>query len=164
MCSKWSKPGRNASKMAQKGSKGAKRCQNGPKGGKTGNEGVREGQNGGRGRAMKRKKVMNSLFAHPFPCKNGLLSTLSGKRWTKRPFSGGSSSQCEALRAFSTLWGHFGSFWVILGHFRSFWGLLGPPLLSRESAKSHGNGPLGRSKMLKNSKSDPLVLCGVHFE
>ena len=110
------------------------------------------------------KKGMNGLSAHPFPCENGLFSTLSGKGWTKRPFSGGSSSQCEALRAFSTLLGHFG---VILGHFRSFWGLLGPPLLSRESAKSHGNGPLtpnGRSKMSKNSKSDPLVLCGVHFE
>ena len=66
------------------------------------------------------KKVMNGLLAHPFPCENGLLSTLSGKGWTgwtKRPFSGGSSSQCEALRAFSTLLGHFG---VILGHFRSF--------------------------------------------
>ena len=72
------------------------------------------------------KIVTNGLVAHPFPCENGLLS--SGKGWTERPFSGGSSSQCEALRAFSTLLGHFG---VILGHFRSFlghfgafWGLL----------------------------------------
>ena len=63
------------------------------------------------------KKVMNSLLARPFPCENGLLSTLSGKGWTKIPFSGGSSSQCEALRAFSTLLGHFGSF---RGHFGSF--------------------------------------------
>ena len=55
------------------------------------------------------KKAMNSLLAHPFPCKNGLLSTLSGKRWAKRPFSGGSNSQCEALRAFSTLLDHFGA-------------------------------------------------------
>ena len=55
---------------------------------------------------------------------NGLFSTLSGKGWTKRPFSGGSSSQCAALRAFSTLLGHFGAFLghfgVILGNFRSF--------------------------------------------
>jgi len=34
------------------------------------------------------KKVMNDLLAHPFPCENGLLSSLSGKKWTKRPFSG----------------------------------------------------------------------------
>ena len=58
------------------------------------------------------KKVMTGLLAHPFSCENGLLSTLSGKRWTKRPFSGGASSE-----AFSTLLGHFG---VILGHFGSF--------------------------------------------
>ena len=66
---------------------------------------------------MKGKQVMNGLLAHPFPCENGLLSTRSGKGWTKRPFSGGSSSQCEALRVFPTLLGHFG---VILGYFRSF--------------------------------------------
>ena len=60
------------------------------------------------------KTIMNALLAHPFPCENGLLSTLSGKGWTKRPFSGGSSSQCEALRVFSTLLGHFG---FILGPF-----------------------------------------------
>ena len=75
--------------------------------------GARKGKEG--------KKVMNGLLAHPFPCENGLLSTLSGKGWTKRPFSGGSSSQCEALRAFfhalGSFRGHFGSFWVILGPF-----------------------------------------------
>ena len=54
------------------------------------------------------KKVINSRLAHPLSCENGLLSTLSGKGWTKRPFSGGSSSQYEALRAFSTLLDHFG--------------------------------------------------------
>ena len=69
------------------------------------------------------KKVMNGLLAHPFPCENGLLSTI-GKGWTKRPFSGGSSSQCEALRAFSTL----------LGHFRVTLGPLRPQ--TPESAKS----------------------------
>ena len=65
-------------------------------------------------RGKEGKKVMNGLLAHPFSCENGLLSTLSGK-----PFSGGSSSQCEALRAFSTLffWAILGSFWVILGTF-----------------------------------------------
>ena len=57
---------------------------------------------------------MNGLLAHRFPCENGLLSIISGKGWTKRPFYGGSSSQCKALRAFSTLLGHFG---VILGPF-----------------------------------------------
>ena len=56
------------------------------------------------------KKVMSGILAHPFPCENGLLSTLSGKGWTKKPFSG----ECEALRAFSTLLGHFR---VILGPF-----------------------------------------------
>ena len=60
-------------------------------------------------------------------------STLSGKGWTKRPFSG-VSTQCEALRAFSTLLGHFG---VILGHFRSFWGLLGPDRKSTRLNSSH---------------------------
>ena len=81
------------------------------------------------------KKVMNGLLAHPFPCENGLLSTLSGKGWTtlkggtKRPFSGGSSSQSEALRAFSTLLGHFGA---ILGYFGAFWGLKPQNLLSPE--------------------------------
>ena len=98
------------------------------------------------------KKVMNALLVHPFSCENGILSTFSGKGWTKRPFSG-----VLALRAFSTLLGHFGA----------FWGLKPQNLLSRESAKSHRNGPLtpnGRSKMSKNSKSVPLVLCGVLFE
>ena len=75
----------------------------------------------GERKGKKGKKVVNGLLAHPFPCENGLLPTLSGNGWTKRPFSGGSSSQCEALRALSTLWGHFG---VILGHFGAFWGLL----------------------------------------
>ena len=142
-----SKTDKSVSKLAQKGPKRFKRCQNGPM------RGVREAQNGGE----KGKKVVNGLLAHPFSCENGLLSTLSGKGWTKRLFSGGSSSQCEALGAFSTL----------LGHFRPFWVLLGPHLLSSESAKSHGNGPLppnGRSTMSNNSKSDHLVLCGVHFE
>ena len=58
-------------------------------------------------------------------------------------------AQCELL-------GHFG---VILG---AFWGLKPQNLLNRESAKSHRNGPLtpnGGSKMLKNSKFDPLVEC-----
>ena len=70
------------------------------------------------------KQVMNGLLAHPFPCENCLLSTLSGKGSTKRPFSGG--SQCEALRAFSTLLGHFRVSW---GH---FWGLNPKSLLSPE--------------------------------
>ena len=60
------------------------------------------GSKWGRGRTKEGKKVMNGLLAHPFPCENGLLSTLSRKGWTNRPFSEGSSSQCEALRAFST--------------------------------------------------------------
>ena len=61
MCSKWSKTGRSASKLAQKASKGAKtvqkvskRVKNGSKDVKMGqkvpiraNEWVREGQNGG---------------------------------------------------------------------------------------------------------------------
>ena len=76
------------------------------------------------------KKVMNGLLAHPFPCENGLLSTLSGKGWTKRLFSGGSSSQCEALRALAFSW-LLGLFGVILGHFGAFWGLKPP-----ESAES----------------------------
>ena len=73
----------------------------------------------GRGRAREGKKVMNGLLAHPFSYENGLLSTLSGKGWTKRPFSG-SSSHGEALGAFSTLLGHFR---VILGHLGAIWGL-----------------------------------------
>ena len=77
------------------------------------NEGVREAQNGGE----KGKTVMNGLLAHPFSCENGLLSTLSGKGWTKRPFSGGFSSQCEAPEG---LFHAVGSFGVMWGHFRSF--------------------------------------------
>ena len=75
------------------------------------------------------KKVMNGLLAHPFPCENGLLPMLSVKGWLRDHFLGGSSSQCEALRAFSTLLGHFG---VILGHFVAFWGLNPHNLLSPE--------------------------------
>ena len=105
------------------------------------------------------KKGMNGLLAHPFPCENGLLSTLSGKGWTKGPFSGGSSSHCEPLRAFSTLLGHFG---VISG---SFGGILGAHLLSRKSAKSHGNGrPTVGPKCQKTQNLTPWLLCGVHFE
>ena len=66
--------------------------------------GVRKGNEG--------EKVMNGLLAHPFSRENGLLSTLSGKGWTKRPFSGGSSPQCEALKAFSTPLCYFGGFGV----------------------------------------------------
>ena len=55
------------------------------------------------------KKVMNGLLAHPFPCENGLLYTLSGKGWTKRPFSGGSSSQCELLGSFGVILGPVGA-------------------------------------------------------
>ena len=83
-----------------------------------------EGQNGGEEWQGRGKKAMNGLLAHPFPCENGLLF---GKGWTKRPFSGDSSSQGEALRAFPILLGHFG---VILGHFGAFWGLKPPNLLS----------------------------------
>ena len=72
------------------------------------------------------KKAMNGLLAHPFLCENGLLSTLSGKGWTKRPFSGGSSSHCEGLSH------TFGPFWVILAHFGAFWGLKPPNLPSLE--------------------------------
>jgi len=97
------------SKLAQKGSKGAKngskRVKTGQKVPKWANEGVREGQNGGE----ERKKVMNGLLAHPFSCENGLLSTLSGKGWTQRPFSGGSSSQCELLGHFGVILGPFGA-------------------------------------------------------
>ena len=55
------------------------------------------------------KKVMNGLLAHPVSCENGLLSTLSGKGWTKRPFLGGSSSQCELLGHFGVILGPFGA-------------------------------------------------------
>ena len=75
------------------------------------------------------KKAMNGLLAHPFPHENGLLSTPSLKGWTKRPFSGGSSSLGEALRAFPTLLGHCE---VIFGHFGAFWGLKPLNLLSLE--------------------------------
>ena len=93
---KWSKTGRRASKLAQKASKGAK---NGSKGVKMGQKGantgqfgdVREGQNGGE-EGLGGEIVMHGLLAHPLPCKNGLLSTRSGKGRTKIPFSVGSSS------------------------------------------------------------------------
>ena len=72
MCSKWSKTGRSASKLAQK------RVKNGSKGVKMGqkvpiraNEGVRKGQN--EGEEGEGKKVMNGLLAHPFSCENGLV-------------------------------------------------------------------------------------------
>ena len=107
MCLKWSKTGRDASKMGKNGSKWE--------------------EGGG--------KAMHSLLAHRFPCENGLLSALSGKGWTKRPFSDGSSSQCEALRTFSTLLGHFG---VILWPF----GASNPQICQvPKSAKSHSTGP-----------------------
>ena len=34
------------------------------------------------------KKAMNGLLAHPFPCENGLLSTLSGKGGLRDHFLG----------------------------------------------------------------------------
>ena len=92
----------------------------------------------GEKRGNEGEKGMNGLLAPPFPCENGLFSTLSGKGWTKRPFSGGSSSQCEALRAFSTLLGHFG---VILSHFISFWGIFGPHLQVANLLSPTGMGP-----------------------
>ena len=141
MCSKCVQSGLKrvvmASKMAQNGSKW---CQNGPKG-------VREGQNGGewaRGRAKRGEKAMNSRLAHRFPCEYGLLSTLSGKGWTNIPFSGGSSPQCEALRAFSTLLGHFG---VILGPFGA------SSAKSRICQVPQEWAPNGRSKMSKKTQN-----------
>ena len=123
---------------------------------KRANEGVREGQNGER-KGKEGKKAVNGLLAHPFSCENGLLSTLSGKGWTKRPFSWGSSSQCEALRAFSTR--HFST---LLGHFGSFWGLLGLICYVPKSAKSHSTGPqspMVRPKWRKTQNWTPW--CGV---
>ena len=93
-----------------------------------------------------REKSYEWLLAHPFQCENGLLSTLSGKGWTKGPFSGGSSSQCEALRAFFTLLGHFGSFWCLKPQ----------NLLSPESAKSHGTGPPKPNGTSKNGEKHKI--------
>ena len=81
-----------------------------PKWARGGKGGSKWGENG-REEGQGREKTMNGLLAHHFPCENGLLSTLLGKGWTtgwtKRPFLGGFGSQCEALRAFSTLLGPF---------------------------------------------------------
>ena len=75
---------KNGKECVQNGSKGVKRCQNDSKGAKMvkrcqngpmrGIEGSKWGEEGKEG-----KKAMNGLLAHPFPCENGLLSTLSGK-------------------------------------------------------------------------------------
>ena len=86
------------------------------KGAKTANDGVRDGQNGGE-EGQGREKSHEWSLSPSLSVRKWSLVTLSGKGWTKRLFSGGSSSQCEALRAFSTLLGHFG---VILGPYRSF--------------------------------------------
>ena len=67
---------------------------------------------------------MNGLLAHPFPCENGLLSTLSEKGRTKRPFSWGSSSQCEVIL------GHLGAFWASSAKSRN---LLSPTVLGPQS-------------------------------
>ena len=68
------------------------------------------------------KKVMNGRLAHPLPCENDLLSTLSEKGGTKRPFSWVLAHNVKLCGTFPRFWVILGSFWVILGH---FWGLLG---------------------------------------
>ena len=55
-----------------------KRAKGGKGGSKRGRMGERKGKEG--------ETPMNSLLAHRFPCENGLLSTLSGKGWTKNHF------------------------------------------------------------------------------
>ena len=107
----WPKTGRSVSKLAQKGSKGAKTVQKvskrvkyGSTGVKMGqkvpiraNEGVRVGQNGGEEGQGREKSHEWSLSPSLSVRKWSLVRPFRG---TKRPFSGGSSSQCEALGSF----------------------------------------------------------------
>ena len=100
MCSKWSKTGKNTSKMAQNGSNWLKM-------------GERKGR---------KKSHAWSLSSSLFVRKRSLVHPFR-ERVDKIPFSGGSSSHCEALRPFPRFWAILGSFWVILG---SFWVILAP--------------------------------------
>ena len=104
---------------------------------KTGKRGIKVAQRRRTSEQEQEKKSDGWALSRPT---NGLLATLSGKGWPKRPFHGASSTQCSALSDFSTRLEHFGSFW---GHFGVIWRLWSRNLLSRKSPKYCSNDPLG---------------------
>ena len=101
----------------------------------------------------------------PLPLPHGQRARSNGKQPFGHAFREreaifqGLSTRCPALSDFSTLLGHLGSF-------RGHLGTWGRNLLSRKPARSCSSvlwRPNERSKMAKNSKSDPVVLCTVHL-